>query len=266
MTGGAGRGAAKVLAALAGLWLAASVAGCISVDSLMFHPPRPPYGEDLPGLAMLEDAGGAVAAVWSPAENAEGAVLFFHGNAEDLRHCGGILRRFNRLGWSALAVDYPGYGRSEGTPTEKGAYRAAEAGWRFLTEVQGVAPERIVACGFSIGTGPACWLAAREKPAGLLLFAPFKSAVRVVTGVRVLPFDPFPNLANARRAKCPVAVVHGTADDVIPFKHGLAVAEAAGDRCAFFAVRGADHNGLLAALPDEDLRLALAAARGQAEE
>lgn len=260
------RGVQKALLAGVALWALVSLAACVSVDKLMFHPPRPPYGEDLPGLVRIEDGGGAVAALWSSAGNAEGAVLFFHGNAEDIRFHAATLRRFNRLGWSALAVDYPGYGRSEGTPTEKGAYRAAEAGWRFLTETQGIAPERIVVCGFSIGTGPACWLAARRGPAGLLLFAPFKSAARVVTGIRILPFDPFPNLANVKRAECPVAVVHGTHDDVIPFKHGTAVAEAAGGRGAFFAVRGADHNGLLGALSDGDLRTALAAARGKAGE
>lgn len=258
------RGFKRLLIALAALWALVSLAACASVDKLMFHPPRPPYGEDLPGLVRIDDAGGAVAALWSPAENSEGAVLFFHGNAEDIRFHSQTLRQFNRLGWSALAVDYPGYGQSEGTPTEKGAYRAAAAGWRFLTETQGIAPEKIVVVGFSIGTGPACWLAARREPAGLLLFAPFKSAVRVVTGVRVLPFDPFPNLANVKRAKCPVAVVHGTHDDVIPFVHGQAVARAAGGRASFFAVRGADHNGLLAALSDDDLRSTLAAARGEA--
>lgn len=254
----------RVLLALVGLWLVVSVVGCISVDKLMFHPPRPPYGEDLPGLVMLEDDGGAVAAVWSPAENAEGAVLFFHGNAEDIRFYGNTLRRFNRLGWSALAVDYPGYGRSEGTPTERGAYHAAEAGWRFLTETQGIPADKIVVAGFSIGTGPACWLAAQHEPAGLLLFAPFKSAVRVVTRIRLLPFDPFPNLANVKRTKCHVAVVHGTHDDVIPFAHGQAVADAAGERATFFAVRGADHNHLLATLSDADFCEALDAARGVA--
>jgi hypothetical protein len=259
------RGFQKALLALAALWALVSLAACVSVDKLMFHPPRPPYGEDLPGLVRIEDGGGAVAALWSPAGDAEGAVLFFHGNAEDIRFHSATLRRFNRLGWSAMAVDYPGYGRSEGTPTEKGAYRAAEAGWRFLTETQGIAPEKVVVCGFSIGTGPACWLAAKHEPAGLLLFAPFKSAVRVVTRIRLLPFDPFPNLANVKRAKCPVAVVHGTHDDVIPFSQGQAVAAAAGDRATFFAVRGADHNGLLAALSDGDLREALDAALGKAE-
>ena len=250
-----GRGFRKVLPAVVALWARVSLAACVSVDKLMFHPPQPAYGEDLPGLVRMEDDGGGVAGLWSPVDQAEGAVLFFHGNAEDIRHHAATLRRFNRLGWSALAVDYPGYGLSEGKPTEKGAYRAAEAGWRFLTGAQGIAPERIVVCGFSIGTGPACWLAARREPAGLLLFAPFKSAPRVVTGVRVLPFDPFPNLANVKRAKCPVAVVHGTADDVIPFRHGLAVAKAAGDRCVFFSVSGVNHNGLLGALSDEDWRL-----------
>lgn len=245
----------RVAAGLACVYLLASLAGCVMANRMMFVPPQPPYG-DLPGLVAIEDGGGSVAALWSPAKGAGTGkvVLFSHGNAEDLRHYGGFLRRLNGLGYSALAYDYPGYGRSAGRPTEAGAYRAAEAAWRYLTGKRGYAPADIVIAGFSIGTGPACRLAKDHPDAGgLILFAPFTSAIRVVTGIRLLPYDPFPNLSNVKRMRSPVAVVHGTADDVIPFGHGKAVAAAAAPRCTFFAVPFTGHNDLLGALSDEEL-------------
>jgi pimeloyl-ACP methyl ester carboxylesterase len=227
--------------ALAALYVAASCAGCAVLNAAMFHPPRPPYGPDLPGLETIGPKDAPVAAVWSPVPDATRAVLFFYGNGEDLRYVRDRMRQFNRLGLSALAIDYPGYGRSPGRPTERSVYAAAVTAFRNLVEERGFAPSNIVVCGYSIGSGPACFLAERHDVGGLLLVSPFKSAVRVVTRVRILPFDPFPNIARVPRTRCPVLVLHGTADRVVPFSHGRAVAAAAGERGRFVPVPGADH-------------------------
>ena len=94
----------------------------------------------------------------------------------------------------------------------------------------------------------------------LLLFAPFKSAVRVVTQVRILPFDPFPNIARIPRTRCPVLVFHGTADKVIPFSHGRAVAKAAGGHGRFFLLPEETHDTVfLAALADPEASSAIRA-------
>ena len=252
----------RLAAALLLAWLLATLAGCVMANRMMFHPPSPPYG-DLPGLVWMpvDENADPVAGLWSPVPGARRVVLFSHGNAEDLRHYGGFLRRLNGLGYSALSYDYPGYGRSGGEPSERGAYRAAEAAWRYLADEQGFAPANILIAGFSIGTGPACRLA-RDHPdaAGLVLFAPFTSAIRVVTGIRLLPYDPFPNLANVKRTSCRIAVVHGTADDVIPHAHSEAVAAATHPRSTFFSVPFVHHNDLLDSLSDGDLQTILEAA------
>ncbi len=92
----------------------------------------------------------------------------------------------------------------------------------------------------------------------LLLFAPFKSAVRVVTQVRILPFDPFPNIARIPRTRCPVLVFHGTEDKVIPFSHGRAVAKAAGGHGRFFLLPEETHDTVfLAALADPEASSAI---------
>ena len=100
-------------------------------------------------------------------------MLFSHGNAEDLRHVRDRLALLNRLGLSALAWEYPGYGLTPGKPTEKSVYAAAETAFRHLVEERGFAPSNIVVCGYSIGSGPACWLAERHPDVGALLLSFF---------------------------------------------------------------------------------------------
>lgn len=225
------------------LYVAATCVGCAVLNAVMFHPPRTPYGTDLPGLVTMGPPESPVAGVWSPVPGATRAVLFSHGNAEDLRYVQSILSEFNRLGFSALAWDYPGYGRTPGKPTEKTVYAAAETAFRHLVEERGFAPTNIVVCGYSIGSGPSCYLAEKHTDVGaLLLFAPFKSVVRVVTRIRVLPFDPFPNLSRIRRTRCPVLVFHGADDQLIPCSHGKAVAAAAGERGRFVPIPDAAHD------------------------
>ncbi len=243
---------------LAILYAVATSVGCLSINRLMFHPPYP-YGRDeVPGLIEFGPSNAPVAGVWMPVEGAKRAVLFSHGNAEDLRHVHSRLAHFNRLGLSALAYDYPGYGRTPGKPTEASVYAAAETAFRHLTDDCGFAVSNIVIVGYSIGSGPSCYLAEKHDVGGLLLFAPFKSAVRVVTQVRIVPFDPFPNIARIPRTRCPVLVFHGTADRVIPFSHGRAVAKAAGGRGRFFLLPEKTHDTVfLAALADPEASSAI---------
>ncbi|MBQ7251201.1 MAG: alpha/beta fold hydrolase, partial [Kiritimatiellae bacterium] len=248
----------RIIGALGVLLVIAYVALCCSscrhLNEAMFHPPRDSYGRDLRGLVMAGTPDAPLATVWSPVPDAKRAVLFAHGNAEDLRWIHDRLGYFNRAGLSALAFDYPGFGLTPGEPTEESLYEAAEAAYRDLTENRGFAPADVIVCGYSLGSGPACWLAEKHDVGGLLLFAPFKSAVRVVTGIRILPFDPFPNLARVRRARCPVLVVHGEADGVINVSHGKAVAKAAGRRGRFIPIPGGSHTASCTALSTDDFR------------
>lgn len=248
-----------VIDLLAG-YAAISLAGCLSVNRLMFHPPYPYGANEVPNLVEFGPSNAPVAGVWMPVEGARRAVLFSHGNAEDLRYIHSRLAHFNRLGLSALAYDYPGYGRTPGKPTEASVYAAAETAFRHLTDDCGFAESNIVVVGYSIGSGPSCYLAERHDVGGLLLYAPFKSAVRVVTQVRILPFDPFPNLARIPRTRCPVLVFHGTADQVVPFRHGRAVAKAADGRGRFFLLPEETHDTIFpAVLADPEASAALRA-------
>src|SRR5690606_40899853 len=117
-----------------------------------------------------------------------------------------------------------------------------DAAFAHLTGALGFPPGRIIAWGRSIGGGPATALAAREPLAGLVLESTFISAFRVVTRWPMLPRDRFRNLALLRAVRCPVLVIHGRRDAIVPFYHGRALYRAAPEPKRYLWVDGAGHN------------------------
>lgn len=184
-----------------------------------------------------------------PAPQDRGTILFFHGNAGNLSHRLESLELFHRLGWSTLILSYRGYGRSEGRPSERGTYRDAEAAWRHLVEERGTPPRRIVLFGRSLGGGVAAWLAERRTPAGLVLESTFTSVADLAS--EIYPFVParllvrfrYPTLARLPGIRCPVLVVHSPDDEIIPYRHGRRLWEAAREPKRFVQLRGGHNEG-----------------------
>ena len=234
----------RIAAAAAAIALVVAT-GCI--NSIMFHPEfvRGGYGESAPGYVDIGTNGVRVAAVSLGPERGRKAILRCHGNAEDMFQTLWALAELCGDGYTVAAVDYPGYGLSDGSPDEKGCYRNVHRLYDWLVETRGFRPEDIIVDGFSIGTGPAVELAATRPVGGLILEAPFLSAPRVVTKVRMLPVDPFPNLRRIGDVKCPVLMIHGTADSVIPYSQGKALYGLAKEPRRFVSVEGGDHNTLV---------------------
>lgn len=250
-------GARRLLAILrkiAGVLIAASAVaygglllfGIFFADYLIFPAPRPSYAVTEPDLIRLPLAGGGeVAALWLPSSETKTAILYFHGNAQDL---GMVRTRLEAIrtnsGCSVLAVDYPGYGLSEGKPSEDGTLRSADAAYGYLNGVRGFSPEAIVIWGSSLGSGPAVDLASRRHVKGVILEAPFTSTFRTVTKVKIVPIDRFDNLAKIDRVQSPLLIIHGDRDSVVPFEEGRELAAAALNAPVrrFVPVLGAEHN------------------------
>ncbi|MFW6201788.1 MAG: alpha/beta hydrolase [Gemmatimonadota bacterium] len=231
---------------LAAIYLLVAAFVYVSSDRLIFLPPPAGYDADSPDLVWLTASDGQrLPAFHLNDPSSEYTVLYNHGNAEDIGHVRPALEMLHRLGFSVLAYDYRGYGLSDGRPTVEGAYRDIEAAYGYLVEQRGVAPERIIVHGFSVGSGPAIDLAARRPIAGLVLVAPFTTAFRVVTRVPLLPFDRFRNIEKIDDVDAPVLVVHGTDDGIVPFAHGRSVFEAANEPKRRLWVEGAGHNDVL---------------------
>lgn len=215
-------------------------------SKLMFHPPKPGYSWQSPGVIRLDgDPSRVLAAIWLPNSEATKALLYFHGNAEDIANGMHIFRGLHDAGFSVLAVDYPGFGMSDGRPTESSVYASAEAAYAQLTETFSIAPSNIVVLGLSIGSGPACYLAEKHKDVGgLVIHSGFTSAFRVVTRIRLFPIDPFPNLVRMAKIECPKLFLHGTRDEVVPYQHGVKLFSAASEPKFMITVDGAGHDDL----------------------
>ena len=217
--------------------------GCI--NSLMFHPMKGGYNTTTRGYVDIGTNGVKVAAIVYGPERGRKAIIRCHGNAEDAKGTLWALEAFTDMGYTVVSVDYPGYGLSDGSPDEEGCYRNVHRLYDWLIEKRGFKPEDIIIDGFSIGTGPATELAATRPCGGLILEAPFLSAPRAVTRVRLLPVDPFPNLKRIGDVKCRVLMIHGTSDGVIPYSQGQALFKLANEPKRFVTVDDGDHNTLV---------------------
>lgn len=233
------------LVVLVAAFVLVSLAACTVVNGMLYYPNhgsrRAPEG--LKKLRM-ED-GTEIAWLHLPNLAARQTLWFFHGNAEDLGDLEPFLRALQGAGFAVMAFDYPGYGLSTGTPNEKTVYAAARAVRRVLREELKVPAESTIVVGRSLGGGPAVQMATEERVGGLVLMSTFTSVYRVVTNRRVLPLDQFENERKLGQVRCPVLVMHGTADEVIPFGHGEALLAAANEPKRALFVPGARHNDFL---------------------
>ena len=174
-------------------------------------------------------------------------LLWSHGNAGNIGHRLDNIREIHqRLGIGVFIFDYRGYGQSEGSPTEAGLYRDARAAREALVRDAGVPSERIVYFGRSLGAAVALELALAHPPRGLILESPFLSvqamANRTLPGSGYLFKSRFDSLARIGRLRAPLLILHGDADEVVPYEHGRRLWEAASEPKAFYTIDRARHN------------------------
>lgn len=186
-----------------------------------------------------------ITGLYLPNPTARFTLLFSHGNAEDLGDDLPVLAIYRRAGFAVFAYDYRGYGRSTGHATESGIYADGEAAYEYLTRDLHVPPENVIIVGRSLGCAAALQIATMHPSAGLLLEAPFQTAFKVLTRIRLLPFDKFDNESKIRVYKGPVLVIQGTSDEVVPFRQGQRIFALASGAKQSLWVEGAHHNDVL---------------------
>lgn len=196
-----------------------------------------------------------------PRHGSKQALLFFHGNAGNISHRGASVEIFHRLGLNVFIFDYRGYGKSQGKPDEKGLYKDARAAWRYLSKERGFGQEEIILFGRSLGGAVAAELAAEIQPGGLILESTFSSAKDVANAVFpvlsrliFLRYD-FDTATHVRRVACPVLVLHSPDDEIIPFRLGEKVFQAAKEPKSFVKMRGDHNSGILMSQPDYERAL-----------
>jgi hypothetical protein len=180
-------------------------------------------------------------------EAAGATALFFHGNAGNISHRLHTIDILHRIGFSVFIIDYRGFGKSAGKPSERGLYLDAEAAWAYLTESRGVPAERIVLIGRSLGGGVAIELASRKNPGALVVESTFTSLVDVAREhfrffpVGLILREKYESIRKIGSVKCPVLILHGTDDELIPIAQGRALFEAANEPKRFIETPGG-HN------------------------
>jgi fermentation-respiration switch protein FrsA (DUF1100 family) len=184
---------------------------------------------------------------WVPAPGARHTLLHLHGNAGNISHRLELLQIFHAIGVNVLLFDYRGYGRSDGEPSEAGLRQDAEAAWTYLTEQRGITPATIVIHGQSMGGAFAAWLAARRQPAALALESAFTSVPDMAAHLygwlpaRWLARLELDTLGALAEVRCPVLVIHSSADEIIPYAHGEKLFAAAREPKRQLTI-GGDHN------------------------
>ncbi len=158
------------------------------------------------------------------------AVVFAHGNGELIDYWPEMLQNFNRMGIGLLLVEYPGYGRSSGTPTQDTIAQAFVAAYDTLVSYKEVDPKRIILFGRSVGGGAACALALKRPAAALILMSTFTSVRSMASKFLVPPFlirDPFDNLKVVQQYRGPLLFIHGRHDRIVPFANSVKLHRAA---------------------------------------
>jgi uncharacterized protein len=158
------------------------------------------------------------------------AVIFAHGNAELID---GLPYEFDWLtdeGVALLFVEYPGYGRSEGHPTQLRIMETLLAAYDMLAQRPEINPDKIIFFGRSLGGGAICTIADKRPSAGMVLISTFTDARSFAANYLVPGFlirDVYDNLSVLKAYPKPVLIVHGKYDEVVPYSHAVKLATAA---------------------------------------
>jgi len=214
-------------------------------DGKIFLPQASTYQDTSDILKLTTADQIQLSAVYLPNPASTYTILYTHGNAEDLGDIQPVLQQLQNTGFSVFAYDYRGYGTSQGTPSERNAYRDIDTAYNYLIQQLGVSPQRIIAYGRSVGAGSAVDLASRKPLAGLIMESAFTTAFRVIVPFPILPFEKFRNIDKIKKVNCPVLVMHGKADEVIPFSHGQKLFAAAREPKRYLWVDEAGHNDFM---------------------
>ncbi|MDA0748609.1 MAG: alpha/beta hydrolase [bacterium] len=198
-----------------------------------------PKPEDLPkqnpGLEKhwLSTSSGRVEAWYLPPETGTGpapVVISAHGNIELIDFWTGKMRTLTQLGLGVLLVEYPGYGRSQGQPTQKTITEAMTLAYDLVAARPDVDTSRIVLCGRSLGGAAVCILSTRRPSAAMILMSTFSSFKAIASEYFIPGFlvpDPFDNLAAVSAYTVPILLIHGKQDNLVKYEHALRLVRAA---------------------------------------
>ena len=256
--------AAAYFSATAALWA--------SQSRFIFEPVRPlavkpdelafPVADVTIAVPSAKPGRETLHAWWMPAPRADGkVVLYFHGNEGNVSTSLDETALLRSLGYPVLAIDYRGYGQSDGAfPSEVSVYQDAEAALEDLVQGWRLKPQDIYVYGHSLGAAVAIDLASRHPELGGLIvesgFTSIYDMAKLESKYGIFPVglllnQRFESIKKVSRLELPVLYIHGTADEVIPYAMGVALYERSGGKKRFVAVAGGGHDDNAMVAPGE---------------
>ena len=243
--------------------LALYVVGCgflyFKQEALLFYPEKLPanYQFRFPGeyreYPIAAPDGTQLSGLLFKTKVPKGLVFFLHGNGGSLAGWGDVAATYTRLGYDVFLLDYRGYGKSQGRISSQ-AQLLGDVEIAYNQLKAEYAEQSIIIAGYSVGTGPAAWLASRHRPRLLLLHAPYYSladmAAHTIKLWPILPGwllrYPLPTNEFVQRVVAPVVLFHGDHDEVIPYQSSVRLKALLKTTDQLISIRGCGHNGLLA--------------------
>lgn len=181
-----------------------------------------------------------------PSGETKNTMLFFHGNSGNI---GGRLDKinlFHNIGLNVFIIDYPGYGKSHGKPSERETFFAAQAAYNYLVNNRQILPNNIIVYGESLGGAAAINLASRNKTKALITEGAFTNLREI--GRQLHPFlsifligNKFNSLSKIKNISTPKLIIHSQHDEVIPFSMGEKLFHHAAEPKSFLKLNG-NHN------------------------
>ncbi len=195
----------------------------------------------------MED-GGYINGLHFKVPNSRGVVYYLKGNSKSVKGWGKFAKDFVSKGYDFFMVDYRGMGKSAGRRTEATLYNDAQHIYRWVEERYG--EKHIIIYGRSLGSGVATRIASWNKPKMLILDSPYFSFLRQIKRYAfILPLrwllkyqirtDYF-----IKKVTCPVFIIHGKKDRLIPFRHSEMLQSIAQNNVKIFPVKEGGHNNL----------------------
>ncbi len=216
---------------------------------LLDRPPQPDLGSIGIRDVWLDTPHGKVEAWYFAPRIEEGskhpAIITAHGNGELIDNQIEEALQFQKMGAAVLLVEYPGYGRSEGSPGKTSIVETFVLAYDFLADQPEIDRSKIVLFGRSLGGGAVCALSEKRPCAAMILVSTFTSITRMAKKYLAPPFlirDPFDNLVAVSAFEGPILFFHGEHDSVIPYTHGKTLYEAAQN--GTLTTYDCDHNDL----------------------
>lgn len=228
-------------------------------NRFIYFPPRHPRGFSSPSFSgvpfeelwLRTRDGIDLNACYFTCPASRKAIVLFHGNAEDIGTSSKEIQFYLRLGVNLLALDYRGYGKSRGMPSEDGLYLDADVAYRYLVEECHIQPRDIILLGHSLGGVVAIDLASRRKCGGLIVESSLTKAREMAPRILGFPLPGyvprtrFDSLSKISRVHTSTLIVHGTKDRLTPFSMGERLFWKAPEPKFFFPLQDAGHNDVL---------------------